>query len=75
MQITEALKLQMEVQKRLHEQLEVVFLSSLSVLFIRDRYPVYLKQISLNLFLRSYSKIYSIAFFLLRKQDKGLLSW
>ncbi|KAE9452799.1 hypothetical protein C3L33_15300, partial [Rhododendron williamsianum] len=41
MQITEALKLQMEVQKRLHEQLEVAFLSSLSILFIRDRYPVY----------------------------------
>ena len=27
MQITEALKLQMEVQKRLHEQLEVYFLA------------------------------------------------
>lgn len=32
MQITEALKLQMEVQKRLHEQLEVCFL--FEILFI-----------------------------------------
>lgn len=31
MQITEALKLQMEVQKRLHEQLEACFLLAISM--------------------------------------------
>ena len=42
MQITEALKLQMEVQKRLHEQLEVFFLSTFLSLLI------FLQKVSLT---------------------------